>query len=86
MSRFDIDFGLGLRHEHYEQIAESPGRVSWFEALSQNYMVTGGNALHWLALIRRDYPNHCSATLHFANVHGVPNADRVLTAQVSVST
>ena len=56
MSRNDVDFGLGLRHEHYEEIAASPGRVSWFEALSENYMVAGGNALHWLDRIRRDYP------------------------------
>jgi uncharacterized protein (UPF0276 family) len=53
---FDVDFGLGLRHEHYEEIAASPGRVSWFEALSENYMVAGGNALHWLDRVRRDYP------------------------------
>jgi uncharacterized protein len=52
----DVDFGLGLRPEHYEEIAASPGRVSWFEALSENYMVPGGSPLHWLDLIRRDYP------------------------------
>ena len=52
----DIDFGLGLRPEHYEEIAASPGKVSWFEALSENYMVPGGNPVHWLERIRRDYP------------------------------
>jgi len=51
-----IDFGLGLRPEHYEEIAASPGRVSWFEALSENYMVPGGMPLQWLDTIRRDYP------------------------------
>ena len=56
MRRLDVDFGLGLRHEHYEEIAANPGKVSWFEALSENYMVAGGNALHWLGRIRRDYP------------------------------
>ena len=50
------EFGLGLRPEHYEEIAANPGRVGWFEALSENYMVPGGNPLHWLDLIRRDYP------------------------------
>jgi len=29
----DADFGLGLRPEHYEEIAASPGKVGWFEAL-----------------------------------------------------
>src|SRR6202040_2847688 len=52
----EIGFGLGLRPEHYEEIAASPGRVSWFEALSENYMVPGGSPLHWLDRIRRDYP------------------------------
>jgi len=51
-----VDFGLGLRPEHYEEIADSPGRVSWFEALSENYMVAGGSPLRWLDRIRRDYP------------------------------
>ena len=56
MSAAAVDFGLGLRPEHYEEIAASPGRVSWFEALSENYMVPGGSPLHWLDRIRRDYP------------------------------
>jgi len=56
MSTGDIGFGLGLRPEHYEEIAASPGRVEWFEALSENYMVPGGGPLHWLERIRRDYP------------------------------
>jgi uncharacterized protein (UPF0276 family) len=56
MSAVDIDFGLGLRPEHYEEIAASPGQVSWFEALSENYMVPGGMPLNWLDRIRRDYP------------------------------
>jgi uncharacterized protein (UPF0276 family) len=51
-----VDFGLGLRPEHYEEIAASPGKVSWFEALSENYMVPGGMPLYWLDRIRRDYP------------------------------
>jgi len=51
-----VDFGLGLRPEHFEEIAANPGRVNWFEALSENYMVPGGNPLHWLDQIRRDYP------------------------------
>ncbi len=56
MSDHDIGFGLGLRHQHYEEIAANPGKVSWFEALSENYMVSGGLPLHWLDRFRRDYP------------------------------
>jgi len=52
----DSDFGLGLRPEHYEEIVANPGKVGWFEALSENYMVPGGRPLHWLDRFRRDYP------------------------------
>ena len=51
-----VDFGLGLRPEHYEEIVANPRRVSWFEALSENYMVPGGQPLRWLDRLRRDYP------------------------------
>ena len=51
-----VEFGLGLRPEHYEEIVATPGRVDWFEALSENYMVPGGRPLRWLDRIRRDYP------------------------------
>ena len=56
MCAADIGFGLGLRSEHYEEIAANPGQVSWFEALSENYMVPGGRPLYWLDTFRRDYP------------------------------
>src|SRR6266404_5354850 len=56
MTSTEIGFGLGLRPEHYEEIAASPGRVSWFEALSENYMVPGGKPLYWLDTFRGDYP------------------------------
>ncbi len=51
-----VDFGLGLRTDHYEEIVANPRKVSWFEALSENYMVPGGSPLYWLDRIRCDYP------------------------------
>jgi len=51
-----LGFGLGLRHQHYQEIADTPGAVDWFEALSENYMAPGGRPLHWLDRLRRDYP------------------------------
>jgi uncharacterized protein (UPF0276 family) len=51
-----MGFGLGLRPQHYEEIDSAPGKVSWFEALSENYMVPGGRPLYWLDRFRRDYP------------------------------
>ncbi|QQS12381.1 MAG: DUF692 domain-containing protein [Rhodospirillales bacterium] len=49
-------FGLGLRHQHYAEIADHPGAVDWFEALSENYMVAGGRPLANLDRVRADYP------------------------------
>ncbi len=52
-------FGLGLRPQHYPDIlATTPAAsgVDWFEILSENYMVPGGQPLAMLDRIRRDYP------------------------------
>ena len=51
-----LGFGLGLRTEHYNAILESKPNVDWFEALSENYMIPGGKPLHYLDLIRENYP------------------------------
>jgi len=52
----DDRFGLGLRTDHYEEIADGGARVGWFEALSENYMVEDGGPLRWLDRLRRDTP------------------------------
>ncbi len=54
-----LGFGLGLRTDHYADIFaghEAAKRIDWFEAISENFMVDGGQPLHYLAQIRRDYP------------------------------
>jgi uncharacterized protein (UPF0276 family) len=50
-------FGLGLRTEHYAELAE-PGtpKPDWLEILSENYLVPGGKPLHHLDRLRADYP------------------------------
>lgn len=51
-----LGWGVGLRAEHYETVlAERPG-VDWFEALTENYIDTGGRPLDVLERVRRDYP------------------------------
>jgi uncharacterized protein (UPF0276 family) len=52
----NLGFGLGLRPDHYESILEERPRVGFFEALTENYLVPGGKALHYLDRIRADYP------------------------------
>lgn len=48
--------GLGLRPEHYQDFVRAKQRVDWLEILTDNYLVPGGKPLHFLELIRRDYP------------------------------
>ena len=55
-------FGLGLRTTHYEEISRRhapqrrPRLVTWFEILTENYLVPGGKPMDWLHRIRADYP------------------------------
>lgn len=48
--------GLGLRSQHYPVIIETWPEVDWFEAISENYMDTGGRPIHVLEKIRARYP------------------------------
>ena len=48
--------GLGLRREHYREVIESQPDVGWFEVVSENFMVAGGNPRRVLESVRRDYP------------------------------
>jgi uncharacterized protein len=48
--------GLGLRREHYRQVIAERPPVGWFEVISENFMVPGGNARRVLEAVRRDYP------------------------------
>lgn len=49
-------FGLGLRTDHYEAIAEQKPRLDWLEILTENYLVPGGPPLAHLERVRADYP------------------------------
>jgi hypothetical protein len=51
-----LGFGVGLRAPHYADILNGPRRVEWFEAISENYMDSGGRPLQVLEAVRRDYP------------------------------
>jgi len=52
--------GIGLRSRHYQDILRNKPAVNWFEVLSDNYLMAGGQALHYLGKIRENYP----VTLH----------------------
>ena len=51
-----MEFGLGLRPQHYNEILDGNRRVDWFEAISENYMAPGGKPLHYVERVRAQYP------------------------------
>jgi uncharacterized protein (UPF0276 family) len=51
-----LGFGLGLRPQHYAEILDGSPTIDWFEVISENYMVEGGQPLRMLDRIRERYP------------------------------
>src|SRR4051812_17586282 len=51
-----LGFGLGLRAQHYDEILNGAPPIDWFEVISENYMVPGGQPLRVLDRIRERYP------------------------------
>jgi len=51
-----LGFGIGLRREHYDDVLGGAAGCDWFEAISENYMDTGGRPLAVLEHVRRDRP------------------------------
>ena len=47
---------MGLRSEHYELITTEWPRLDWCEAISENFMDSGGRPLHILEQVRAHYP------------------------------
>ncbi len=48
--------GVGLRAQHYERILSEWPTMDWFEAISENYMDSGGRPLKVLEAVRAHYP------------------------------
>jgi uncharacterized protein len=51
-----LGFGLGLRAQHYDEILNGNPPIDWFEVISENYMLPGGQPLRVLDRIRERYP------------------------------
>ncbi len=51
-----LGFGLGLRPQHYQEILDGNPAIDWFEIISENYMIAGGQPLYMLDQIRERYP------------------------------
>ena len=56
--RKKLGHGVGLRTQHYPAVlgGEAKGRLGFFEAIAENYMVPGGRPLATLEAVRRDFP------------------------------
>jgi hypothetical protein len=52
----DLGIGIGLRSVHYGQILGPHPPVDWFEAISENYLDTGGRPLYVLEQVAERYP------------------------------
>ena len=48
--------GVGLRTKYYPLITQEQPPVAWFEAISENYMDSGGRPIATLEEVRRHYP------------------------------
>lgn len=48
--------GIGLRTEHYEPITREWPAIDWFEAITENFMDSGGRPLQILERVRARYP------------------------------
>ncbi len=48
--------GVGLRTEHYETITTQWPHMDWFEAISENFMDSGGKPIQILESVRLHYP------------------------------
>jgi uncharacterized protein len=51
-----VGHGVGLRSRHYGEFLEGTPKVSWVEAISENFMGLGGRPLAVLEQVRRDRP------------------------------
>jgi hypothetical protein len=48
--------GLGLRSPHYHEAEHAAPRVDWWEVISENFLVAGGNPRRVLRLVRERWP------------------------------
>lgn len=52
----NLGHGIGLRTQHYQAVLDDRPAVDWFEIISENFMVPGGNPRRVLRAVRERYP------------------------------
>lgn len=51
-----LGHGIGLRPPHYAEVVQTLPAVDWFEVITENFMVAGGNPRQVLRQVRAHYP------------------------------
>jgi len=51
-----LGFGLGLRPQHFEDVLSGSPRVDWWEVITENFLVAGGNPRRVLRQVRERWP------------------------------
>ena len=51
-----LGFGLGLRPQHFEDVLTGNPRVDWWEVITENFLVAGGNPRRVLRQVRERWP------------------------------
>ncbi len=51
-----LGHGIGLRPPHYAEVVRDLPAVDWFEVITENFMVAGGNPRQVLRQVRAHYP------------------------------
>jgi len=51
-----LGYGLGLRPPHYQDVLGGTPHVDWWEVISENFMVAGGNPRRVLRAVRERWP------------------------------
>src|ERR1043166_8920364 len=51
-----LGFGLAPPLPHYQDVVEGDPRVDWWEVISENFLVAGGNPRRVLRLVREKWP------------------------------
>ncbi len=52
----NLGHGIGLRTEHYAAVLEGDPAVDWFEVITENFLVAGGNPRRVLRKVRERFP------------------------------
>ena len=54
--KHNLGLGLGLRNQHFEHILTEMPKVDWFEAISENFMDSGGRPKYVIQRMSEHYP------------------------------